>query len=93
MQTIDFKMGKKQIFLLWSVVLALIVLVPLREFIGGSHTQNLSYSEFKQALAAGKVDDVVLKEGVATGRRLQPSPTYGLRPSFDQHQGLSALPG
>ncbi|MDO8777233.1 MAG: ATP-dependent zinc metalloprotease FtsH [Burkholderiaceae bacterium] len=61
-------MDKKQIFSLWYVVLALIALVSLQEFSGARHTQNLSYSEFKQALAAGKVDDVVLKEGVATGR-------------------------
>lgn len=60
-------MDKKQIFLLWYVVLAFTVLVPLREFIGASHTPNLSYSEFKQTLAAGQVGDVVVKEGVAVG--------------------------
>jgi len=61
-------MDKKQIFSLWYVVAALIVLMTLQEFAGSNHTQTLTYSEFKQALAAGKVDDIVLKEGVATGR-------------------------
>lgn len=61
-------MDKKQIFSLWYVVAALIVLMTLQELGGGNHTQTLTYSEFKQALAAGKVDDIVLKEGAATGR-------------------------
>ena len=61
-------MDRKQTFSLWYVVLALIVLVAMQDLIGGNHTQTLTYSEFKQALAAGKVDDIVLKDGLATGR-------------------------
>jgi cell division protease FtsH len=59
---------KKQVFSLWYVVAALLVLVTLQDFFGNQHTQTLAYSEFKQALAAGKLKDVVLKEGVASGR-------------------------
>ena len=61
-------MDRKQTFSLWYVVLAFIVLVAMQDLIGGNHTQTLTYSEFKQALAAGKVDDIVLKDGLATGR-------------------------
>jgi cell division protease FtsH len=61
-------MDRRQTFSLWYVVLAFIMLVSLQDIIGGKHTQTLSYSEFKQALAAGKIDDVVIKDGVATGR-------------------------
>jgi cell division protease FtsH len=61
-------MDKKQTFSLWYMVLAFIVLVAMQDLIGGNHTQTLTYSEFKQALAAGKIDDIVLKDGLATGR-------------------------
>ena len=62
-------MDKKQVFSLWYVVIALLVLVTLQDFLGNQHTQTLAYSEFKSALAAGKLKDVVLKEGIAAGRR------------------------
>lgn len=61
-------MDKKQTFSLWYMVLAFIVIVVMQDLIGGNHTQTLTYSEFKQALAAGKIDDIVLKDGLATGR-------------------------
>ena len=61
-------MDKKQVFSLWYVVLALVVLVTLQDFTGGNHTQTLTYSEFKQALAAGRVEDLILKDGLAAGR-------------------------
>ncbi len=61
-------MDKKQTFSLLYVLLALLVIVTLQDFIGTKHTQTLSYSEFKQALTAGKLDDIVLREGVVTGR-------------------------
>ena len=61
-------MDRKQSFSLWYVVLVFVALLTLQDFIGsGVHNQNLSYSEFKQALTAGKVKDVVLKEGMASG--------------------------
>ena len=34
----------------------------------GRHTETLAYSEFKQALLAGKLDDVLIADGVATGK-------------------------
>lgn len=92
-------MDKKQIFSLWYVVLALIVLVTLQEFIDGNHTQTLTYSEFKQALAAGKVDDIVLKEGVVTGRlnaegmeKILPAPRIeALRKQGGEHRFVTVL--
>jgi len=56
-------MDKKQIFSIWYVLLALLALLILQDLLDRSHTETLSYSEFKQALAAGKVGEVVLKEG------------------------------
>jgi hypothetical protein len=41
-QWVEGIMDKKQIFSLWYVVVALVVLVTLQEFIGGNHTQTLS---------------------------------------------------
>jgi cell division protease FtsH len=61
-------MENKQVFSLWYVLAALVVLIMLQEWFATSHTLTLSYSEFKQALAAGKLDDVVIADGLATGR-------------------------
>jgi len=61
-------MDKKQIFSLWYALAALIVMLTLQALLGNGHTLTLSYSEFKQALAAGKLDDVMLADGMASGR-------------------------
>ncbi|WP_137895356.1 ATP-dependent zinc metalloprotease FtsH [Ramlibacter sp. 2FC] len=61
-------MDKKQAFSLWYMLLALVLIMVLQEFIDSRQTQTLSYSEFKQALAAGKVDDITLQPGLVTGR-------------------------
>ncbi len=61
-------MDKKQTFSLWYVLAAFVVLLLIQDLSANRHTQTLSYSEFKQALAAGKVDDVVIADGVATGK-------------------------
>jgi len=73
-------MDKKQVFSLWYVVAALLVLVTLQDLLRDRHTQTLAYSEFKQALAAGKLRDVVLKEGIATGQ-LQADGLEGVLPA------------
>ena len=51
-------MDKKQTFSLWYVLAALVGMILLQEFFTPRHTQTLTYSEFKQALVAGKLDDV-----------------------------------
>jgi cell division protease FtsH len=61
-------MDKKQAFSLWYVLAALVGLILIQEFAPGGHTQPLSYSEFKQALAAGQLDDVLIVDGVASGK-------------------------
>ena len=61
-------MDKKQTFSLWYVLAALSGMILLQEFFTPRHTQTLSYSEFKQALVAGKLNDVVIADGIATGK-------------------------
>jgi cell division protease FtsH len=61
-------MDKKQTFSLWYVLAALVGLILMQEFFTPRHTQTLTYSEFKQALVAGKLDDVVIADGIATGK-------------------------
>jgi len=61
-------MDKKQAFSLWYVLAALVGMILLQEFVTPRHTQTLTYSEFKQALMAGKLDDVVIADGIATGK-------------------------
>ena len=58
-------MDKKQTFSLWYVLAALVGMILLQEFVAPRHTQTLTYSEFKQALVAGKLDDVVMADGIA----------------------------
>ncbi|MFN6992584.1 MAG: ATP-dependent zinc metalloprotease FtsH [Aquincola tertiaricarbonis] len=61
-------MDKKQAFSLWYVLAALVGMILLQEFVTPRHTQTLTYSEFKQALMAGKLDDVVITDGIAAGK-------------------------
>ncbi|HQR57621.1 MAG TPA: ATP-dependent zinc metalloprotease FtsH [Burkholderiaceae bacterium] len=61
-------MDKKQTFSLWYVLAALVGMILVQEFFTPRHTQTLTYSEFKQTLVAGKLDDVVIADGIATGK-------------------------
>jgi len=61
-------MDIKQTFSLWYVLAALVGMILLQEFVAPRHTQTLTYSQFKQALVAGKLDDVVIADGIATGK-------------------------
>ena len=61
-------MDQKQVFSLWYVLAALVGMILVQEFFATQHTQTLSYSEFKQALGAGKLEDVVIADGIATGK-------------------------
>ena len=61
-------MDRKQTFSLWYLLAALVGMLLVQEFLPARHTQTLTYSEFKQALAAGKVDDVTIADGMASGK-------------------------
>ncbi|MGM9488231.1 ATP-dependent zinc metalloprotease FtsH [Ideonella sp. YS5] len=61
-------MDKKQTFSLWYLPLALVALMFVQDLLSARHMQTLAYSEFKQALVAGKLSDVVIADGLATGR-------------------------
>jgi cell division protease FtsH len=60
-------MDKKQTFSLWYVFGALFLITLLQDYFGQSHTLTLSYSEFKQAVAGGQLQDLVIADGMATG--------------------------
>jgi cell division protease FtsH len=82
---------KRQAFSLWYLLGALVALVLVQELLATRHTQTLAYSEFKQALAAGKLSDVVIADGVATGR-LQAQGLDGILPK-DKAEALERKDG
>lgn len=61
-------MDKRQAFSLWYLFVALIMLVAIQDLVRATHTVTLRYSEFKQALAANKLEDIVIADGEATGK-------------------------
>lgn len=61
-------MDRKRTFSLWYVLAALLALIALQEFMPTRHRQTLTYSEFKRAVAAGTVDDILIADGMATGK-------------------------
>ncbi|MDZ5455638.1 ATP-dependent zinc metalloprotease FtsH [Azohydromonas lata] len=60
-------MDKKQAFSLWYVFGAIFLITLLQDYLGQGHTLTLSYSEFKQAVAGGQLQDLVIADGMATG--------------------------
>ena len=54
-------MDKKQQFSTWYVLLALIVLLSFQNFFTG-HTETLAYSDFKQLLQAGKLEELSVSD-------------------------------
>jgi cell division protease FtsH len=61
-------MDKKNTFSIWYLVATIVAMILLQEFFASGHTETLSYSEFKQALAAAKLSDVVIADGLAPGK-------------------------
>ncbi|RZI40053.1 ATP-dependent metallopeptidase FtsH/Yme1/Tma family protein [Herbaspirillum sp. HC18] len=53
-------MDKRTQFSIWYFILGLLVLVALQEWLGTSHQIDLNYSDFKKAVAAGQVSDLVI---------------------------------
>ena len=64
---------KKTQFSIGYVVAGLLVIVALQWFFGGGLTPTIAYSDFKAALAAGKVQQVVLSPTEVSGTLLDTS--------------------
>lgn len=60
-------MEKKQQFSLWYFFVAIMLMLAIQNYVGGAHTENLAYNEFKALLKAGKLDDIALNERTITG--------------------------
>ena len=58
---------KQQQFSLWYFLMAFLALLAIETFLFSPHVENLSYSEFKQLLKAGKVADLTLEEHAISG--------------------------
>ncbi|MBI5747439.1 MAG: ATP-dependent metallopeptidase FtsH/Yme1/Tma family protein [Nitrospirae bacterium] len=59
---------KQKEFSLWYFVVAFLILIAIENFLLSSHLENLSYSDFKVLLKAGKVEDLTLREKVISGK-------------------------
>ena len=59
-------MEKKQ-FSLWYFLATFLLLLALQSVFFGQHAENLTYSEFKALLAAGKIENVLIGEQVISG--------------------------
>ena len=58
----------RNFFNIGYMVVAVAVLFLLQDFRDPRHTETVAYSDFKQLLKAGAVSDVLLDEGIVTGR-------------------------
>jgi cell division protease FtsH len=74
---------KKTQFSIGYVIAGLLLLVGLQWFLGGGTTPSIAYSEFKQALAGGKVQQVVVTpteiQGVLTDASGKDQPFHAVR--------------
>lgn len=61
-------MEKKHEFSLWYFVAASLLLAAIQFFFFAPYVENLSYSDFKALLKAGKVEDVAVGEKAITGK-------------------------
>ncbi len=58
---------KEQQLSLWYFLVAFLILLTIQNFLLTPHLENLSYSDFKVLLKAGKVDNLTLKQRVISG--------------------------
>ncbi len=70
---------KQKEFSLWYFVIAFLILIAIENFLLSSHLENLSYSDFKVLLKAGKVEDLTIREKVISGK-LKKEELEGLLP-------------
>ncbi len=54
-------------FSMWYFVAAFVILLAVQNYIAGVVTETLTYSEFKNLLAAGKITEVTLSDQLITG--------------------------
>ena len=54
-------------FSLWYFLATFVILVAIQSFLFGAHTENLSYSDFKALVRAGKASDLSLGPRTITG--------------------------
>jgi cell division protease FtsH len=66
-------------FSLWYFLATFVILVAIQNFLFGAHTENLSYSDFKTLVRAGKVTDLSLDPRTISGK-LTPEGLEGLLP-------------
>jgi cell division protease FtsH len=66
-------------FSLWYFLATFVILVAIQNFLVGAHAENLSYSEFKTLVRAGKVTDLSLDPRTISGK-LNPEGLEGLLP-------------
>ena len=66
-------------FSLWYFLATFVILVALQNFLFAAHTENLSYSDFKTLVRAGKVTDLSLDPRTIAGK-LTPEGLEGLLP-------------
>ncbi|MBI1894628.1 MAG: ATP-dependent metallopeptidase FtsH/Yme1/Tma family protein [Candidatus Rokubacteria bacterium] len=64
-------------FSLWYFLAAIAIMLAIQNLFFGPHAANLSYSEFKTLLRAGKVSDLTLEERAIRGK-LRPEGLEGL---------------
>jgi cell division protease FtsH len=74
---------RKTQFSIFYVVVGLLVILALQWFLGGGLATDVPYSDFKKALAAGRVQEVVVSpgeiQGVMTGQNGQAQSFHTLR--------------
>ncbi|TAK09208.1 MAG: ATP-dependent metallopeptidase FtsH/Yme1/Tma family protein [Candidatus Manganitrophaceae bacterium] len=83
--------NKQQTFSFWYLIVTLVILLATEHFLFAPHAENLSYSEFKVLLKAGKISDLTLGEREISGQ-LQTTGLEGLL-SEEKVQALEKLKG
>jgi len=58
---------KQQQFSIWYFLIAVVVLLAMQNYLFSPHVENLSYSDFKGLLKAGKVEDLTLSKRTISG--------------------------
>ena len=72
-------MERKQQFSIWYFIGVFLMLIAFQNFFVQQHVETLAYSEFKAALKAGKVIEVMLNDAAITGK-LTPDGLSGALP-------------
>ena len=60
-------MQRQQLFSIWYFVAALAAILLMQDLFNAPHTETLPYSEFKQLLRSGTLDEIAIAERAITG--------------------------